>query len=121
MILNVALNYGGRAEIIDAIKEMSADVLAGRLQPGEINENTVSAHLYTSKMPDPDLLIRTSGEMRISNFLLWQIAYSEIYVTDVLWPDFRRTSLFEAIIDYQKRERRFGGLSPQTPLAVNAE
>jgi undecaprenyl diphosphate synthase len=121
MILNVALNYGGRAEIIDAVKELAAEVLAGRLQPSEINDEIVSAHLYTAKIPDPDLMIRTSGEMRISNFLLWQIAYSEIYVTDVLWPDFRRTSLFDAIIDYQKRERRFGGLSPQTPVAVNAE
>ncbi|HZS46292.1 MAG TPA: isoprenyl transferase [Blastocatellia bacterium] len=121
MVLNVALNYGGRAEILDAIRKITAEVAAGQLQPSEIIEETISKHLYTANIPDPDLLIRTSGEMRISNFLLWQIAYSEIYVTDVLWPDFRRASLFDAIIDYQKRERRFGGLSPQAPLAVNAK
>ena len=106
MILNVALNYGGRVEIIDAVRKL---VAAGK-QAEEITEAAISQQLYTKDLPDPDLMIRTSGEMRISNFLLWQLAYSEIYITDVLWPDFRRPHFFEAIIDYQKRERRYGGL-----------
>lgn len=118
MILTVALNYGGRAELVDAVKALAAEVQAGRLTPPEITEDAIAHRLYTAAMPDPDLLIRTSGEMRISNFLLWQIAYAEIYVTEVLWPDFRRINLFEAILDYQKRERRFGGLSPHAPLAA---
>ena len=117
MILNVALNYGGRVEIIDAVRKL---VAAGK-QAEEITEAAISQQLYTKDLPDPDLMIRTSGEMRISNFLLWQLAYSEIYITDVLWPDFRRPHFFEAIIDYQKRERRYGGLveSPQK-LSVKA-
>lgn len=106
MILNVALNYGGRVEMIDAVRALIAE---GK-RAEEITEAEISQHLYTKDLPDPDLMIRTSGEMRISNFLLWQLAYSEIYITDVLWPDFRRPHFFEAIIDYQKRERRYGGL-----------
>lgn len=106
LILNVALNYGGRVELLDAVRAL---VAAGK-PPEEITEAAISQQLYTNNLPDPDLMIRTSGEMRISNFLLWQLAYSEIYITDVLWPDFRRPHFFEAIIDYQKRERRYGGL-----------
>ncbi len=117
MILNVALNYGGRVELIDAVRTL---VAAGKAAE-EITEATISQHLYTKDLPDPDLMIRTSGEMRISNFLLWQLAYSEIYITDTLWPDFRRPHFFEAIIDYQKRERRYGGLIESPPkLMVNA-
>ena len=104
--LNLAVNYGGRAEIVDAVKALVADGLRGE----EIDEAAISARLYTAEMPDPDLLIRTSGEMRVSNFLLWQIAYAELYVTATLWPDFSRTELLEAILDYQRRDRRFGGL-----------
>ncbi len=115
MVLNVALNYGGRVEIIDAVRTL---ITEGKC-PEEITEAAISQHLYTNNLPDPDLMIRTSGEMRISNFLLWQLAYSEIYITDVLWPDFRRPHFFEAIIDYQKRERRYGGL-PSPKLMVNA-
>ena len=113
MRLNVAINYSGRAELVDALNSIVEDArLEGRLGQLRIDEDAVSAHLYTAGLPDPDLLIRTSGEMRISNFLLWQIAYSEIYITETLWPDFQRTDLLEAILDYQKRDRRFGGLSP---------
>ena len=115
MVLNVALNYGGRVEIIDAVRTL---ITEGKRQE-EITEAEISRHLYTNDLPDPDLMIRTSGEMRISNFLLWQLAYSEIYITDVLWPDFRRPHFFEAIIDYQRRERRYGGL-PSPKLMVNA-
>ncbi len=109
MILNVALNYGGRAEIVDA---MNAIIAAnGRHSTHEpITEEQISRHLYTSDLPDPDLLIRTSGEMRISNFLLWQIAYAEIFVTETLWPDFNRACLLDALVDFQKRERRYGGI-----------
>jgi len=109
--LNLAINYGGRAEIVDAVKALVEKARQGDLV---IDEAAVSAHLYTAGMPDPDLLIRTSGEMRVSNFLLWQIAYAELYVTQTLWPDFARTDLLEAILDYQKRDRRFGGLGSQT-------
>jgi undecaprenyl diphosphate synthase len=105
--LNLAINYGGRAEIVDAVKALVEEARRGDVV---IDEAAVSAHLYTAGMPDPDLLIRTSGEMRVSNFLLWQIAYAELYVTQTLWPDFTRTDLLEAILDYQKRDRRFGGL-----------
>ncbi len=109
MVLNVALNYGGRAELVDTFnrlfKEMNHN---GRGAP--ITEEAISQSLYTRGIPDPDLLIRTSGEMRISNFLLWQIAYSEIYITPTYWPDFRRRHLFEAIVEYQRRERRYGGI-----------
>jgi undecaprenyl diphosphate synthase len=106
--LNIALNYGGRAELVDALRRIASEVAAGRLQAEEVNEEIIARNLYTGSMPDPDLLIRTSGEMRISNFLLWQIAYAEIHVTETLWPDFGQRDLFAALIDYQKRERRFG-------------
>jgi len=113
MRLNVAINYSGRAELVDAMRAIIDEArLEGSLRYLRIDEETIAAHLYTAGLPDPDLLIRTSGEMRISNFLLWQIAYSEIYITETLWPDFGRTDLLEAIADYQKRDRRFGGLSP---------
>ena len=109
---NIALNYGGRAEITDAVRQLFAELLKNGRDPAAIDEAALSAHLYTAGQPDPDLLIRTSGELRVSNFLLWQIAYSEIWVTDVLWPDFRRRHLLQAIVDYQKRERRYGGIGP---------
>jgi undecaprenyl diphosphate synthase len=109
---NIALNYGGRAEITDAVSRLLEDALrnGGRHRP--VDEALLSSYLYTAGQPDPDLLIRTSGELRVSNFLLWQIAYAEIWVTDVLWPDFRRRHLLQAIVDYQKRERRYGGIKP---------
>ena len=108
MILNLAISYSGRVEIIDAVRAIARDVQQGLIRPDEIDERVFSDHLYTKDLPDPDLLIRTSGEMRISNFLLYQMAYTEIYVTDVLWPDFRRDDLYRAIAAYQCRERRFG-------------
>jgi undecaprenyl diphosphate synthase len=116
MIFNIALNYGGRAEIVDAARR----AIATGIRPEELTEERFSKFLYTAGQPDPDLLIRTSGEMRVSNYLLWQIAYAEIYVTDTLWPDFRRHHLLEAVLAYQKRERRYGGISP-TPAAIGAE
>jgi len=110
--LNLALNYGGRAELADAFNLiLDRARLEGKLDSLHIDEETISSALYTRDMPDPDLLIRTSGEMRISNFLLWQIAYAELYVTDTLWPDFRRSHLLQAIREYQSRDRRFGGLT----------
>jgi undecaprenyl diphosphate synthase len=109
LTLVVALNYGGRAEITSAMRSLADDVAAGRLAPDKITEALIESRLYTAGIPDPDLLIRTSGEMRISNFLLWQIAYSELWVTHTLWPDFGRTDLLRAVVDYEKRERRFGG------------
>ena len=109
MRLNIALNYSGRCEIVDACRRIVADWAAGKR--ADIDEETLGRYLYTAGLPDPDLLIRTSGEMRVSNFLLWQIAYSEIWVTNTLWPDFRRRELFEAILEYQRRERRYGGVS----------
>lgn len=108
--LNLAINYGGRSELVDAVRRLAGDLNQGRLKAESIDEQTIGRYLYTADMPDPDLLIRTSGEMRVSNFLLWQIAYTEIHVTDVLWPDFRRPHLYQAILDYQSRERRFGGV-----------
>ncbi len=112
MRLNLAINYGGRTELVDAVNAMIDSArIDGTLDSLEVTEETISAYLYTSGLRDPDLLIRTSGEMRISNFLLWQIAYSEIYVTSTLWPDFGRTELLEALVDYQRRERRFGGVT----------
>ncbi|MEW6369145.1 MAG: isoprenyl transferase [Acidobacteriota bacterium] len=108
---NIALNYGGRAEILDGIQRLLAELRKNGHPPPALDEERFSEYLYTAGMPDPDLLIRTSGEMRISNFLLWQIAYSEIYVTPTLWPDFRTRHLFEAIVHFQQRERRYGGLS----------
>jgi undecaprenyl diphosphate synthase len=109
---NIALNYGGRAEIVDAVRRLVAEVAARGTSPELIDESDIARHLYTAGQPDPDLLIRTSGELRISNFLLWQIAYAEIWVTEVLWPDFRRRHLLQAIADFQKRERRYGGIVP---------
>jgi undecaprenyl diphosphate synthase len=105
----VALNYGGRTEIVDAIRSLLAD---GVTRPRAVDEQAISCRLYTAGLPDPDLLIRTSGEFRISNFLLWQIAYAEIWITPVYWPDFRRLHFLQAIVDYQKRERRFGDVRP---------
>ena len=110
MKLIVALNYGGRTELVDAFNAILRERLAAKSAPAVIDEQTIAAHLYTAGLPDPDLLIRTSGEMRVSNFLLWQIAYAEIYVTETLWPDFDRVCLLEALIEYQHRERRYGGL-----------
>ena len=109
LTLVVALNYGGRIELTEAARAIAARVAAGELAPADITEETVAEHLYTAGIPDPDLLIRTSGELRVSNFLLWQIAYSELWVTGTLWPDFGRTDLLRAVVDYQKRDRRFGG------------
>jgi undecaprenyl diphosphate synthase len=109
VVLTLCLSYGGRAEIVDATRRVSERVAGGELKAGEIDENTIRDALYDPALPDPDLLIRTSGEMRVSNFLLWQIAYSEIWVTDVLWPDFTEIHLLDAIDDYMKRERRYGG------------
>ena len=106
--LNIAFNYGGRTEIVDAVKRLIADQERGRLIGGRVSPDSISARLYHPDMPDPDLLIRTGGEMRISNFLLWQAAYSELWFTPVYWPDFNREHLYEAIRDYQKRDRRFG-------------
>lgn len=111
MVLTLALNYGARNELVDAFHSIvNAAVNNGGIHHLSIDEDTISRHLYTSNLPDPDLVIRTSGEMRISNFLLWQIAYSEIFVTNVLWPDFRGCNLLQAIADFQNRERRFGGV-----------
>src|SRR5580693_7844394 len=120
MRLNVAINYSGRAELVDALNAIIEDArLEGRLRDLHIDEQSIASRLYTAGLPDPDLLIRTSGEMRISNFLLWQIAYAELYVTDTLWPDFRRADLLHAILDYQKRDRRFGGLPGNGDSADN--
>jgi len=110
MTLVIAFNYGGRAELVDAARGIARDVAAGRLDPEKVDERTLARHLYLPDVPDPDLLVRTSGEYRISNYLLWQLAYSELYFADVLWPDFRREHLFEAVRAYQKRERRFGAV-----------
>ena len=111
MIFNVALNYSGRAEIVDAVNRILRN--GAKAKAEELNEQEFATYLYTAGLPDPDLLIRTSGELRISNFLLWQIAYAEIWVTDTLWPDFEKRNLYEAIIAFQKRERRYGGIEPQ--------
>ena len=113
MTFNVALNYGGRAEIVDAVNRLLNNGGRELAASGAISEQDFARYLYTAGQPDPDLLIRTSGELRISNFLLWQIAYAEIWVTDTLWPDFDKSHLYEAIIAFQKRERRYGGLEPQ--------
>ena len=111
--VNLAINYGGRTEIVDAVRALVDKARRG--EPVEVTEDSISRHLYTASLPDPDLLIRTSGEMRISNFLLWQIAYAELYVTDTLWPDFGRAELLRAVLDFQRRERRFGGLGSGQP------
>jgi undecaprenyl diphosphate synthase len=110
MTLTFAFNYGGRAELVDAARAIAHEVAAGRLNPDKIDDRTMARNLYAPDMPDPDLLVRTSGEFRISNYLLWELAYAELVFTDVLWPDFRRDDLFEAIREYQRRERRFGAV-----------
>jgi undecaprenyl diphosphate synthase len=117
MVLSVALNYGGRAEIVDAVRDAVRALAGGGRAPEEITEEDIGRYLYTRGLPELDLLIRTSGELRISNFLLWQAAYSEIYVTETLWPDFRRAEMLEAVVAYQSRDRRFGGLK----LVANAK
>jgi undecaprenyl diphosphate synthase len=111
--LLLALSYSGRWDITMAVKRIATDIRDGRIQPADIDDGLFSKYLSTQSIPDPDLLIRTSGELRISNFLLWQLAYSEIYISDIPWPDFRRENLYEAIREYQKRERRFGMISEQ--------
>jgi len=108
LVLNLFISYGARDEIVRAARSLARDAAAGRLDPESITEEMVSARLYTADCPDPDLLIRTSGEQRISNFLLWQLAYSELFITDVLWPDFTRAELFAAIAEFQRRDRRYG-------------
>ena len=110
LTLTFAFNYGGRAEIVDAVGAIATEVADGRLDPKRIDERVVRRHLYAPDMPDPDLLVRTSGEYRISNYLLWELAYAELVFTDVLWPDFRRADLFEAVAEFQRRERRFGSV-----------
>ena len=110
LTLILALSYGGRTEIVEAVRGIAAKVKEGKIEPAEINEQIISQHLYTRLWPDPDLLIRTSGEMRVSNFLLWQISYAELVVTPTLWPDFRKPQLFSALEEYTRRHRRFGGL-----------
>jgi len=120
LLVNLAINYGGRAEIVDAVNAiLDMARLEGSIDSLRLDEDLIATSLYTSSCPDPDLLIRTSGEMRISNFLLWQIAYAELYVTDTLWPDFTRTDLLQAVLEYQKRDRRYGGLSA-APLVTPA-
>ena len=116
MLFNIALNYGGRAEIVDAARR----AIASGIRPDDLDERRFGDMLYTAGQPDPDLLIRTSGEMRVSNFLLWQIAYAEIWVTETLWPDFRRRHLLEAVVAYQKRDRRYGGIKP-SPVALGVK
>ena len=116
MLFNIALNYGGRAEIVEAAKRL---IEAG-VSADELDEDRFAGFLYTAGQPDPDLLIRTSGEMRVSNFLLWQIAYAEIWVTETLWPDFRRRDLLEAVLAYQKRDRRYGGIKA-SPVALGVK
>jgi len=113
LVLNLALNYGGRTEILDAVKAIATSILGGLINLQDVDEELFSSFLYTADLPDPDLLIRTSGEMRISNFLLWQTSYTEMHVIDTLWPDFGGRELYSAIIDYQHRERRFGKISPE--------
>jgi undecaprenyl diphosphate synthase len=110
-VLTLALNYGARSELVDAFRALAQEAYDRKLRPDQISEEEIHRRLYTAHMPDPDLVVRTSGELRVSNFLLWQIAYSEIYVTERLWPDFRGIHLLEAIADYQRRERRYGGLN----------
>jgi undecaprenyl diphosphate synthase len=110
LTLTFAFNYGGRAEIVDAVRTIAQDAADGRVDPAKIDERTIARQLYRPDMPDPDLLVRTSGEYRISNYLLWELAYSELVFTDVLWPDFRTKDLVEAIAEYQRRDRRFGAI-----------
>lgn len=110
LILNIALNYGGRLEIVEAARKIAIRVKNGEIEPLEIDESLFKQHLYTADLPDPDLLIRPAGELRISNFLLWQLAYTEFWCTPIYWPDFRENEFFQALLDFQKRKRRFGGL-----------
>jgi undecaprenyl diphosphate synthase len=117
MVLTLALSYGGRQEVTDAVRKMVERVEAGEIRSSDIGEALLSEHLYTANMPDPDLLIRTSGECRVSNFLLWQIAYAEIFMTPTYWPEFRKEEYVEALIEYQKRERRFGATGDQVALS----
>ncbi|MDQ7006214.1 MAG: isoprenyl transferase [Acidobacteriota bacterium] len=112
LVFQVALSYSGRSEMVDAVRTLAREIEAGRLRPDEIDEARIEGALYTAGLPDPDLMIRTSGELRISNYLLWQLAYAELWVTPVLWPDFRKSDLFEAVADFQSRERRFGAVEP---------
>ena len=114
---SLALNYSGRSELTDVVRRIALGAKTGTLDPEAIDEATIERHLFTAHLPEPDLLIRTSGELRVSNFLLWQIAYAEIWVTDVLWPDFRRRHLLQAIADFQKRERRYGGIAAASAKA----
>ncbi|MEM6261308.1 MAG: isoprenyl transferase [Bacteroidota bacterium] len=113
MTLSLALSYGARNDLKEAVRSIATQVSDGHIRPEDVSEEMIRQHLSTAQLPDPELLIRSSGEFRISNFLLWEIAYAELYITPVLWPDFRRENLYEAIIDYQKRERRFGKISEQ--------
>ena len=110
LTLVMALSYGSRIEIVDAVRRISEEVKRGKLDPADINENVISDHLWTRNIPDPDLLIRTSGEMRVSNFLLWQISYAELVITPTLWPDFRKSQFYAALEEYARRNRRFGGV-----------
>ncbi|NOZ60629.1 MAG: isoprenyl transferase [Calditrichaeota bacterium] len=119
LIVNLALNYGSRTEIIHAVQKIARKIANGEIKPEQIDDRLISQNLYTSDLPDPDFLIRTSGEKRISNFLLWQIAYAELYITDVLWPDFRKKEFYDAIISYQQRERRYGMVSEQLSKLQN--
>jgi undecaprenyl diphosphate synthase len=120
MQLTLALNYGARGELVDAFREIAqAAAMNGGLEHLKIDEELIDKHLYTRNLPDPDLVIRTSGEMRLSNFLLWQVAYAEIYVTELLWPEFRGRHLLEAIAEYQKRERRYGGVIESAAAGAN--
>jgi len=114
LILNLALSYGGRSEITQAVQAIARECLDGSLRPEEIDQAVLEQHLYTAGLPDPDLLIRTGGETRLSNFLLWQASYAELYFTEILWPDFRKNNLLHAILDFQKRQRRFGKTGEQT-------
>jgi len=114
MVLNLALSYGSRQEITAGVQSLSKKVLSGQILPDEITEEMISDHLYTRRMPDPDLIIRTSGEFRLSNFMMWQAAYSELYITQTLWPDFTRDEFIEILLNFQKRDRRFGGVKCST-------
>jgi len=114
MVLNLALSYGSRQEITAGVQSLSKKVLSGLIHPDEITEEMISDHLYTRRMPDPDLIIRTSGEFRLSNFMMWQAAYSELYITQTLWPDFTRDEFIDILLNFQKRDRRFGGVKCST-------
>jgi len=121
LIVNLALSYSSRLEITEAIKKIATKVTRGEITPGDITEEIVADHLYTAGLSDPDLLIRTSGELRISNFLLWQIAYSELYISNILWPDFRKREFFQTILAYQQRERRYGMVSEQVEKGIRVK